>query len=171
MYVVVFEASPSWNRKFIELAPSSVRTRYFDSVFSNLDTECRGCRFRLSTALDAIKDDLYESSDSYEYDYSKIIPFIRNDTYGGYEEPIHNTACLIIIRKNDRPLFLKMAGMYKKDSGVLRSCIYNGMYWVRDAEPTVFDLVYENLASIPALAPHLQRVPAPPGMSEREKVK
>jgi len=161
LYIMIFEISPGWNKKFIELAPRPVRSFYFDTVFSQTDIECSGCRFRTIYALDMIKRDLYSSSNSYDYDYTPILPFIRNDTYHGYEEPIPLSACMIVLKNNDRELLVKMSQMYRNDLGVLRSCIYNGLYWIENREPSVFDLVYDNIASIPSLAPQLHGIPAP----------
>ena len=61
-YNIFFETGTWFNRKFIELAPKSVRTLYFDSVFLNADELCAGCRFRVINALDMIERDLNNSA-------------------------------------------------------------------------------------------------------------
>ena len=158
-YNIFFETGTWFNRKFIELAPKSVRTLYFDSVFLNADELCAGCRFRVINALDMIERDLNNSANSYEYDYERILPFIRSDSHGGFEEPISNTACAIILRYNDRNLFLKMAAMYETSPGVLRQCLHSGLFWVKASSPATHSLISDNIGTIPALSPFLRDIP------------
>ncbi|MDB5705969.1 MAG: hypothetical protein JWN66_3085 [Sphingomonas bacterium] len=160
MYGAFFEVSATLNEEFIRLAPPPVRTYYLDKVFLNSDNECRGCRFRVISALHMIRKDLDESQNSYDYDYGKILPFIRSDTYGGFEEPIPMMACIIVLRYNDRQLFEKMAAMYRQTPGILRECIHSGLYWIKeDSGPAPHALVYDNLDSIPALSPLVHNIP------------
>jgi len=159
IYIDIFRLSVEDNENFIALAPSGIRSFYLDKVFSIRNEDCRPCRFRLVSALHAVQNDAEFYKNSYQYDYTKILPFIKNseDDTGGFSEPIYQMACNIILLSNDRKLFVKMAEMYRATPSIPYSCVVQAD-WIKRERPAQYQDIRQNLQSIAAYAPMLKRV-------------
>lgn len=159
IYIVTFTLDGESNKKFIALAPSGLRSLYLDKVFSIRDENCRPCRFRLVYALDAVQVDDEFYKNSYNYDYAKVLPFIKSDEDddNGFSEPIYQMACNIILLSNDRKLFIKMAEAYKSTPDITYSCIVQAD-WIKQRRPAQYQDIRENIQSIAAYGPILKQV-------------
>lgn len=159
IYIVIFTLDGESNKKFIALAPSGLRSLYLDKVFSIRDENCQPCRFRLVYALEAVQVDDEFYKNSYNYDYYKVLPFIKSgeDDDNGFSEPIYQMACNIILLSNDKKLFIKMAEMYRATPSILYSCVLQAD-WIKRERPAQYQDIRQNLQSIAAYGPILKQV-------------
>lgn len=162
--VVPIWLQPTTNQvALIKALPPSVRNAYLDDLFTNPDPgnpseKCWECYLRLIGGLEALKQDAEKHQNSYEFDYAKLIPLLRNNMDGFYE-PIPILACQAILLRHEPRVFVLLVRQYPAEKQPYNRCIQYGVTQFQEFWPKEYPALKNSLMQVPELLPLLQELP------------
>jgi hypothetical protein len=151
LHVLIFEISFSANKAFVAALPHGLRTVYLNRIFSTTSADCRGCRLRLIAALELLEDDV-GNGQAANYDYARILPFIRSDSHSGYDEPVSEMACNDVLGGGNRAVMVKMVLMYRAEPQIIKECVVGRLDVVKHMWPNRYEAIAATVRQVPAMA-------------------
>jgi hypothetical protein len=155
LYSFIFEISFSENKAFVSKLPHGLKTYYLNWVFSTTSADCRGCKLRLIAALELLEEDVSDGQAA-NYDYTRILPFVRSDSHNGYDEPISEMACNDALGVADRAVMKKMSLMYRAEPQIIKECV-GRLGIVRHMWPNRYTAIVAAVRQVPEMAAMLDQ--------------